>query len=83
MGAKYPAVALLAAQMVLILAPMAGFAQSNENNNQANLRRQDNITSTGATVPLPGTSKSAGQTSLDREIERHNDRIDKSICSNC
>lgn len=79
MEAKYR----FAAALLLILAPSLGFAQSNEDEKQANVLRQGNITSTGATVPLPGTSKSAGQTSLDTQIERHNDHIEKSICSNC
>jgi hypothetical protein len=49
----------------------------------ARLLRQDNITATGATVPLPGASKGAGETPLDRQINKRNDQIDQSICSNC
>ncbi len=46
------------------------------------LLRQNNITSTGATVPHPGASQGAGPTSLDIGIERENDRIE-SICKGC
>jgi hypothetical protein len=41
------------------------------------------ITSTGATVPRPGVSQSAGPTALDRSIERKDNRIDNSICKAC
>ncbi len=83
MRAKYSMIAAIAANLLLALMPGFGFAQSRDNARDPNLLRQDNITSTGATVPIPGGSKSAGQTSLDTDIERHNDHIDKSICSNC
>jgi hypothetical protein len=49
----------------------------------AGLLRQNNITSTGATVPHPGVSQGAGPTPLDRGIERLNDKIDSSICKGC
>jgi hypothetical protein len=45
--------------------------------------RQNNITSTGATVPHPGASQGAGPTPLDRDIEHMNDRIENSICKGC
>ncbi len=45
--------------------------------------RQNNITSTGATVPNPGASQGAGPTPLDRDIERMNDRIENNICKGC
>jgi hypothetical protein len=63
----------------------AANAQQSETESQrsARLLRENNITSTGATVPLPGASKGAGETTLDRRIEQRNDQIDKSICSNC
>ncbi|HEY1453298.1 MAG TPA: hypothetical protein VGF57_07525 [Roseiarcus sp.] len=44
---------------------------------------RDYLTSTGATVPRPGASQSAGPTPLDRAIEQQNNKIDSSICSGC
>ncbi len=44
---------------------------------------QDYLAPTGATVPRPGMSQSAGPTPLDREIRQENDRIDNSICKGC
>ncbi len=82
MRAKCSVMVFLAAS-VLIVMPSFSFGQSTIDRRDAGITRQDNITSSGATVPLPGASKSAGQTSLDTEIERHNDHIDRSICSNC
>jgi hypothetical protein len=49
----------------------------------AGLLRQNNITSTGATVPRPGISQGAGPTPLDHDIERMNDKIQNSICKGC
>jgi len=46
------------------------------------LLRQNNITSTGATVPHPGASQGSGPTPLDRDLERMNDRI-QNICKGC
>ncbi len=54
-----------------------------ETGRSAALLRQNNITSTGATVPNPGASQGAGATPLDRDIERMNDRIENSICKGC
>jgi hypothetical protein len=47
------------------------------------LLRQNNITSTGATVPHPGASQGAGETPLDHDIERMNRHIENSICKGC
>jgi hypothetical protein len=47
------------------------------------LLRQNNITSTGATVPHPGVSQSNGPTHLDTSIDRQNEKIEKSICKGC
>jgi hypothetical protein len=44
---------------------------------------RDYLTSTGATVPRPGASQSAGPTPLDRAIQQQDNKIDNSICSNC
>lgn len=45
--------------------------------------RAGNITSTGATVPNPGASQSAGTTSLDRGIQAEDNKIDSGICKGC
>jgi hypothetical protein len=47
------------------------------------LLNDDYLTSTGATVPRPGVSQSAGETPLDRAIRQENNKIDNSICSGC
>jgi hypothetical protein len=47
------------------------------------LLNQDYLTGTGATVPRPGVSQGAGPTPLDRSIERQDNRIDNSICTDC
>ena len=44
---------------------------------------QDYLTSTGATVPRPGDSQSAGPTPLDRAIQQQDNKIDNSICKGC
>ena len=41
------------------------------------------LTPTGEVVPRPGLSQSGGPTKLDRQIERQDNKIDNSICSNC
>jgi hypothetical protein len=58
-------------------------ATPSENERAAALLRQNNITSTGATVPHPGTSQGAGTTPLDQDIERMNDKIESRICKGC
>ena len=45
--------------------------------------RSGNITSTGATVPNPGASQSAGVTPLDKGIQSEDTRIQSSICKGC
>jgi len=47
------------------------------------LLNENYLTSTGQTVAHPGMSQGAPTTDLDRRIERQNDRVDQSICSNC
>jgi hypothetical protein len=44
---------------------------------------QDYLTSTGATVPRPGASQSAGPTPLDRAVQQQDNKIDNSICNGC
>ena len=74
----------------LLLATTAGaFAQSSSGPSGADEPagnagvRSGNITSTGATVPNPGASQSAGTTQLDRGIQREDNRIDSGICKGC
>ncbi len=47
------------------------------------LLNENNLTSTGETVPHPGASQGAATTDLDRQIGRENDRLDQSIGRNC
>ena len=41
------------------------------------------ITGTGATVDKPGEPQGSAPTRLDRNIQRENNQIDKSICKGC
>ena len=81
---------------VILVASMATFAAHGQDNNgnglvapelskpaPGHLLDQDYLTSTGATVPRPGASQSAGPTPLDRTIQQQDNKIDNSICSNC
>ena len=78
---------------VILAVSMASAAAHGENNGlvapelskptPGHLLDQDYLTSTGATVPHPGASQSAGPTPLDRAIEEQDNKIDNSICSNC
>ena len=45
--------------------------------------RSNYITSTGATVPHPGTSQSGGTTSLDLGVQREDNKIQNGICKGC
>lgn len=47
------------------------------------LLNQNNLTATGQTVPHPGVSQGAGQTELDRVIQKRDDWLERRICSNC
>ena len=47
------------------------------------LLNQDYLTSTGETVPRPGVSQAPGPSPLDKTLQNQDNRIDKSICSNC
>ena len=49
----------------------------------ARLLNENYLTPTGETVPHPGESQGAPTSNLDRQIERENNRLDRSICSNC
>jgi hypothetical protein len=71
--------------VAILTASLSARASAQETEAQRNDRlvRERNITATGATVPLPGKSKSAGETSLDRRIQQKDNQIDKSICTNC
>ena len=80
---------------VILAAPMAGVAAYGQENGggyvapeisrpaPGHLLDQDYLTSTGATVPRPGASQSAGPTPLDRAIREQDNKIDNSICSGC
>ncbi len=45
--------------------------------------RSNFTTSTGATVPHPGASQSAGTTSMDVGVQHQDDKIQSSICKGC
>lgn len=72
-----------------LLVPLGAFAQSGDLPPQdSGLNggpgvRAGNITSTGATVPNPGASQSAGTTELDRGVQREDDKITNGICKGC
>ncbi|PNG27541.1 hypothetical protein [Methylocella silvestris] len=44
---------------------------------------KDYLTSTGEVVPRPGVPQASGPTKLDKSMQRRDNNIDKSICSNC
>jgi hypothetical protein len=80
---------------VILLAATAGAAAYGQDNGgglvapeiskpaPGHLLDQDYLTSTGATVPRPGASQSAGPTPLDRAIQQQDNKIDNSICNGC
>lgn len=45
--------------------------------------RSGHITSTGETVPNPGASQSGGTTSMDRGIQKEDNKIQSGICKGC
>ncbi len=45
--------------------------------------RNNNITSTGETVPNPGASQGAGVTPMDRGIYQEDNKISNGICKGC
>jgi hypothetical protein len=47
------------------------------------LINEHNLTATGKTVPHPGLPQSSGTTGLDRRIETKDDKVERTICSNC
>ncbi len=81
--------------VILLAATMAGAAAYGQDNGgglvapeiskptPGHLLDQDYLTSTGATVPRPGASQSAGPTPLDRAIQQQDNKIDNSICNGC
>ncbi len=81
--------------VILLAAPMTSIAAYGQDNGgglvapelskpaPGSLLDQDYLTSTGATVPRPGASQSAGPTPLDRKIEQQDNKIDNSICNGC
>ena len=75
---------LLAATMVIFVAQAQNMAPNTpESPSGGSLLRGQNITSTGQSVPHPGVSLGAGQTELDRRIQRRDEMEQRSICSNC
>ena len=76
---------LAAAQVIAVQAQplVSGEGRSTARHRPAELLNEDNLTSTGETVPRPGISQGAPTSSLDRRIEDLDTRIDRSICSDC
>ncbi len=58
-------------------------APGTQRDSNGRLLNQDYLTPTGETVPHPGLSQGPGVTPLDRNIRNQDDRVEKSICSNC
>ncbi|MGO9673161.1 MAG: hypothetical protein ACLPSF_03160 [Methylocella sp.] len=89
----------LALTATIVTALMAGVAANAQNSGGQNsgglvapelskptpghLLNQDYLTPTGETVPRPGVSQAPGPSPLDRSMQKQDNRIDKSICSNC
>jgi hypothetical protein len=44
---------------------------------------QREVTSTGATVPNPGTDKAGPETPRERNAQERSDRVTRSICNGC
>jgi hypothetical protein len=88
---KSKSMAIMLAALAAPIAGVAAYAQSNgayvapqlSGPEPGHLLNQDYLTSTGATVPRPGVSQSAGPTPLDRSIQKQDNRIDNSICTDC
>ncbi len=85
-------IGITAAFLAALMANSAASAQTGrgsswtdpESGTAEHLVRQDFIVSTGATVPHPGLSQSAGETPLDLNVRAIDDNaVEKSICSNC
>jgi hypothetical protein len=83
--------ALAALIFTALMAQVGAIAQSDGGNvapelskpTPGRLLNQDYLTPTGETVPRPGVPQSSGPTPLDRSMQKLDNRIDKSICSNC
>jgi hypothetical protein len=76
---------LAAVQVIAVQAQPSVPAEgrSTAHHRPAGLLNENNLTSTGQTVPRPGVSQGAPPSRLDRRIEDKDNLIDLSICSNC
>jgi hypothetical protein len=77
---------LLAAALVIAVQaqPLVSVeGRSTARHRPAGLLNENNLTSTGQTVPRPGVSQGAAPSRLDRRIEERDNHIDLRICSNC
>ena len=78
------AAALVAAPALAQTAPATGGGRSlaaPESPNAAVGQRE--VTSTGATVPNPGTDKAGPETDRERKAQERSDRVTRSICNGC
>jgi hypothetical protein len=82
---------LKTAFVVAVIASGSAYAQTTTANSPTQtsnpsvqgLANQNNLTSTGATVPHPGASEDSVPTLTGRSIHDGNDRVEHSICKNC
>jgi len=74
---------LVAVAVVVATNPVQAQTGGSTENKPTGVLNEDYLTSTGQTVPRPGVPQGAPTSDLDRRIEKQNNRIDNSICSNC
>ncbi|WP_036263461.1 hypothetical protein [Methylocapsa aurea] len=67
-----------------VLAQGGGFeALPSGEKSAAGLLNEHNLTATGKTVPHPGVPQDSGMTELDRQIQKKDGLLERSICANC
>ena len=72
-----------AIHLLLVLAASPAAAQDPQQTTRDRLLRGPYIAPGGATVDKPGEPQGSAPTSLDRSIQRDNDKIDGSLCKGC
>lgn len=63
-------------------APMSGPSTAAPQGGSAAIGQRE-VTSTGATVPNPGTDKAGPETTRERKAQERSDRVTRSICTGC
>lgn len=74
--------------VALILAPLNSAAAQNQmpvpdGDHSKNLLDRPYLAPTGAVIPKFGKPQTGPETGQERKVQRQDDRITKSICSNC